>query len=122
VGKARALHFGFRIARGADPIVELQQLDREREQLEKSFGWHFAVDIEGRAMRGSEPRARKRKKSLKVLKKVTKKSAPKTIRKKLKKLSVKKKTTAKKSTQKKSTNKKKTTQRKFTKKKAQKKK
>ena len=120
VGKARALHFGFRIARGSDPIVELQQLEREREQLEKAFGWHFAVDIEGRAMRGSEPRARKRKKAKRVLKKVTKKAAPKVIRKKLKKLSAKKKSTNK-ATQKKSTNKKKTTQRKSTKK-AQKKK
>lgn len=116
VGKARALHFGFRITKGSDPIVELQQLEREREQLEKAFGWHFAVDIEGRAMRGSEPRAKKRKKVKRIRKKATKKAAPKILRKKLKEL-----TTKKKSTLKKSTHKKKTTQRKSTKK-AQKKK
>lgn len=116
VGKTRTLHFGFRVAKGKDPIVELQQLEREREHLEKAFGWHFVVDIDKRAMRGSEPR---QKKKAKKIARSVKKTRPK-VRKKLrkfvekksgtkKKKPVKKKGGTKKATKKKSTSRKKST-------------
>lgn len=103
VGKARTLNFGFRVARGADPIVELQQLEREREHLEKAFGWHFVLDIDKRAMRGAERRLPSKNKAKKSMKKSTKKKVdPKILRKSTKKkFSTKKRATVKKTTKRK---------------------
>ncbi len=105
VGKVRTLNFVFRVARGADPIVELQQLEREREHLEKAFGWNFILDINRRTMRGSERRLPGKKKVKKTLKKSTKKKTTKIkiINKKVKKKTSKKKASKKKATKKKAT-------------------
>ncbi|MCX6126736.1 MAG: Ppx/GppA phosphatase family protein [Proteobacteria bacterium] len=69
VGKARSLRFGFRIQKGADPSVELQQLEREREPLEKAFGWHFVIDPVKAAMTGHKPRATEKKPKKRTTKK-----------------------------------------------------
>jgi len=49
------------IKKGADPTVELQQVERERETLEKAIRWHFVVDYERRSMRGLKRRLSKKK-------------------------------------------------------------
>lgn len=51
----------------SDPTVELQQVEREREALEKAIRWHFVVDYERTSMRGLKRRASK-KKAVKVKK------------------------------------------------------
>jgi exopolyphosphatase/guanosine-5'-triphosphate,3'-diphosphate pyrophosphatase len=45
----------------ADPLVELQQVERERDALEKAIGWHFMVDYERCSMRGLKRRSSKKK-------------------------------------------------------------
>lgn len=82
--KARNLRFGFRIVKGSDPVVELQQLEREREILEKAFGWHFVMDVTRRAMEGRKLRSKKKvekKKSHKKSSSSKRKSAKKTRKK-----------------------------------------
>lgn len=51
----------FRIRDGADPLVELQQVEREQDSLEKAMGWHFIVDYERSSMRGLRRRRSKKK-------------------------------------------------------------
>jgi exopolyphosphatase/guanosine-5'-triphosphate,3'-diphosphate pyrophosphatase len=46
---------------GADPLVELQQVEREQEPLEKAIGWHFLVDYQRGSMRGLKRRPAKKK-------------------------------------------------------------
>jgi len=46
---------------GADPLVELQQVEREQESLEKAIGWHFLVDYQRGSMRGLKRRQPKKK-------------------------------------------------------------
>ena len=55
------------LKRGADSTVELQQVEREREALEKAIRWHFVVDYERSSMRGLKRRSSK-KKAVKVKK------------------------------------------------------
>jgi exopolyphosphatase/guanosine-5'-triphosphate,3'-diphosphate pyrophosphatase len=62
VSKVRSLHFKIKVKKGLDPSVELQQLEREREHLEKAFGWHFILDSTKLALRGRAPRRASRKK------------------------------------------------------------
>ncbi len=49
------------LKRGSDPTVELQQVEREREALEKAIRWHFVVDYERSSMRGLKRRSSKKK-------------------------------------------------------------
>lgn len=49
------------LKRGSDPTVELQQVEREREALEKAIRWHFVVDYERTSMRGLKRRSSKKK-------------------------------------------------------------
>lgn len=49
------------LRRGSDPTVELQQVEREREALEKAIRWHFVVDYERSSMRGLKRRSSKKK-------------------------------------------------------------
>lgn len=51
----------FRVRDGADPIVELQQVEREQDSLEKAMGWHFIVDYERCSVRGLKRRLSKKK-------------------------------------------------------------
>jgi exopolyphosphatase / guanosine-5'-triphosphate,3'-diphosphate pyrophosphatase len=46
---------------GAEPLVELQQVERERESLEKAMGWHFVVDYDRCSMRGLKRRSVRKK-------------------------------------------------------------
>lgn len=68
-GRSPEVRLTFR--RGADPTVDLQQVEREREPLEKAVGWHFVVDYERRSMRGLKRRSSK-KKAVKAKKSSTK--------------------------------------------------
>jgi hypothetical protein len=49
------------LRRSSDPTVELQQVEREREALEKAIRWHFVVDYERSSMRGLKRRSSKKK-------------------------------------------------------------
>jgi len=51
----------LRLREGADPLVELQQVEREQEALEKAIGWHFVVDYDRASMRGLKRRSPKKK-------------------------------------------------------------
>jgi exopolyphosphatase/guanosine-5'-triphosphate,3'-diphosphate pyrophosphatase len=51
----------LRVREGADPVVELQQVERERDSLEKAMGWHFIVDYDRWSLRGLKPRVTKKK-------------------------------------------------------------
>jgi exopolyphosphatase/guanosine-5'-triphosphate,3'-diphosphate pyrophosphatase len=51
----------FRLREGADPLVELQQIEREQDSLEKAMGWHFIVDYDRCSMRGVKRRVAKKK-------------------------------------------------------------
>ncbi len=46
---------------GSDPLVELQQVERELESLEKAMGWHFVVDYNRSSMRGLRRRVVRKK-------------------------------------------------------------
>lgn len=90
INKFRALRFGFRISKGSDPSVEMQQLERERETLENSFGWHFILDrgrfaLHGRSRKNKSKRSKKatqKKSSKRTSKRVIKKIAKKATKKK----------------------------------------
>lgn len=59
--KAEVPEIRFKLREGADPLVELQQVERDRECLEKAMGWHFMVDFERCSMRGLKRRVNKKK-------------------------------------------------------------
>lgn len=65
--KGVVLHKGMKpelklvIKDGLDPLVELQQVERELESLEKAMGWNFVVDYSRCSMRGLKRRAVRKK-------------------------------------------------------------
>lgn len=59
--KSNVPEIKFKVREGADPLVELQQVERERECLEKAMGWHFMVDYDRCSMRGLRRRLTKKK-------------------------------------------------------------
>lgn len=88
ISKFRSLRFAFRILRGSDPTVELQQLERERETLEKAFDWHFILDTKSRSLQGSKPlkkASRRKRNGKKTSKKATRKASHKSVKKVIKK-------------------------------------
>ncbi len=71
VRRGKTPEIKFRLKDGADPLVELQQVEREQDSLEKAMGWHFIVDYERCSVRGLKRRVAK-KKSVKRKRSVTK--------------------------------------------------
>ncbi len=53
----------LKIREGIDPLVEFQQVEREKEPLEKAFKWQILADYERRVLRGIRRRVVKKKAS-----------------------------------------------------------
>jgi exopolyphosphatase/guanosine-5'-triphosphate,3'-diphosphate pyrophosphatase len=53
----------LKIREGIDPLVEFQQVEREKEPLEKAFKWQILADYKRRVLRGIRRRVVKKKAS-----------------------------------------------------------
>jgi hypothetical protein len=46
---------------GADALVEMQQVEREQEALERAMGWQIAIDADTMAIKAIKKKSRKKK-------------------------------------------------------------
>ena len=77
IQKQRGICLSFNIARGQDPSVEFQQLERERPFIEKAFGLHLEVNMAKKSLVGIGPKRQSTKKTPKRKKVILKKARKK---------------------------------------------
>jgi exopolyphosphatase/guanosine-5'-triphosphate,3'-diphosphate pyrophosphatase len=51
----------IRLRDGADALVEMQQVEREQEALERAMGWQIAIDADTMAIKAIKKKSRKKK-------------------------------------------------------------
>jgi hypothetical protein len=51
----------IRLRDGADGLVEMQQVEREQDALERAMGWHLAIDADSMSIRAIKKKSRKKK-------------------------------------------------------------